>query len=150
MEEKNVTFRDSLAISRSEFTEMGRVGAKFFEQGNLHKARIIFEGLVEMDPESAEAHSALGAILTLNQQDQEAIGHLERAMEIDREQIAPYVNLAEIFVRQQKLEDAVEYLKRAIELDPAQTDPAANRARMIILGIYRVIKLDNGRITTNH
>ncbi|MDH3493249.1 MAG: tetratricopeptide repeat protein [Acidobacteriota bacterium] len=150
MEEKKQTFRESLAISQEEFTEMGRVGAMFFEQGNLHKARTIFEGLVEMDPGSAEAHSALGAILTLNQQDQEAIVHLERAIEIDREEIAPYVNIAEIFVRQRRLEEAVAYLEKAIELDPEQTDPAANRARMIVLGIYRVIKLDNGQITTNH
>lgn len=150
MEENKQTFRESLAITRDEFTEMGRVGAMFFEQGNLHKARTIFEGLVEMDPASTEAHSALGAILTLNQQDQEAIEHLERALEIDPGQIAPYVNLGEIYLRQQKLEEAVSYLKQAIALDPRQTDPAANRARMVILGIYRVIKLDNGRIKTNH
>ena len=132
------TYREALGISREEFTEMGRVGALFFEQGNMHKARTIFEGLVEMDPDSASAHSALGAILALNQQDQDAIFHLERAIDLDETQIAPLVNLGEVFVRNQRLEEAVGLLRKAIELDPDRKDPAANRARAIALGIKRV------------
>ena len=150
MTDEHRSFRESLKVSQEEFIEMGRVGAMFFEQGNLHKARTIFEGLVEMDPDSAEAHSALGAILALNQQDQEAIDHLETAIGIDDTQIAPYVNLAEVFVRQQRLEEAVQLLKTAIELDPDESDAGAHRARMMIVGIYRVIKLDDERFSTNH
>ena len=143
------TFRDSLGISSKEFARMGKVGAKFFEQGDLHKARTIFEGLVEMDPESADAHSALGAILTLSQQDGDAVSHLETAIEMDPKQIAPFVNLGEVLLRNQRLEDAVEYLKIAIALDPEQDDPGANRARAMMLGIMRVIKL-NGPKALGH
>ncbi|NNE65480.1 MAG: tetratricopeptide repeat protein [Pyrinomonadaceae bacterium] len=150
MKEKKNSYRKALKISKDEFTEMGRAGAMFFEQGNLHKARTIFEGLVEMEPESAEAHSALGAILALNQQDQEAIDHLEKAINIDSAQIAPYVNLAEVFVRGQRLEEAVQLLKNAIELDPDESDAGAHRARMMVIGIYRVMKMEDKKFTTNH
>ena len=121
---------------------MGRVGAMYYQQGNFEKARTIFEGLVELDPESANAHSALGGLLTLMQDDGTAVEHLNRAIEINPSQIAPYVNLGEIYIRQQRIEAAVENLKKAIELDPDERDAGANRARAMVLGIYQVIKSD--------
>ena len=140
---KQQTIREQLDISTAEFLEMGNVGAMYYQQGNLEKARTIFEGLVELDPNSADAHSALGALLTLQQQDETAAEHLRKAVELDPEQIAPYVNLGEIYIRQQKLEEAVANLKIAIELDPDEQDPGANRARAMVLGIYQVIRADN-------
>lgn len=122
---------------------MGRVGAMYYQQGNLEKARTIFEGLVELDPDSAEAHSALGALLTLQQEDERAVEHLETAVAVNPRQIAPYVNLGEIFIRQQRLEEAVENLKKAIELDPDENDSGANRARAMVLGIYQIIQSSN-------
>jgi len=140
---KHQTIRERLAVSPREFTEMGRIGAMYYQQGNLTKARTIFEGLVELDPDSADAHSALGALLTLQQQDERAIEHLQKAVVINPNQIAPYVNLGEIFIRQQRIEDAVENLKKAIELDSNENDPGANRARAMVLGIYQVIQMGN-------
>lgn len=134
------TIREKLSISRDEFMEMGRIGAVYYQQGNLDKARTIFEGLVELDPDSAEAHSALGALLTLKQEDEKAIEHLKAAVALNPRQIAPYVNLGEIFIRQQRLEEAVENLKKAIELDPNERDSGANRARAMVLGIYEIIQ----------
>ena len=139
---KQQTIREELGISKAEFLEMGNVGAMYYQQGNFEKARTIFEGLVELDPQSADAHSALGALLTLQQQDEAAIAHLEKAIRLKPEQIAPYVNLGEIFIRRQKLEEAVANLKKAIELDPNEQDPGANRARAMVLGIYQVIQAD--------
>lgn len=140
------TVRERLAITREEFTEMGRIGAMHYSQGNLEKARTIFEGLVELDPDSADARSALGAVFTLQQEDDQAVEHLERAVEIDPDGIAPHVNLGEVFIRQQRIEDALVHLRKAIELDPDEIDPGANRARAMVLGIYQVIQLENGLI----
>jgi tetratricopeptide (TPR) repeat protein len=137
---KTETVREKLNITPQEFAEMGRVGAMYYQQGNFDKARTIFEGLVELDPESANAHSALGGLLTLQQDDDKAVAHLSRAIELNPSQIAPYVNLGEIYIRRQKIEDAVANLKKAIELDPDERDAGANRARAMVLGIYQVIK----------
>ncbi len=136
--------REKLSITRAEFAEMGRVGALLYQQGNLEKARTIFEGLVELDPDSADARSALGAVFTLQQEDDLALEQLKKAVELDPECIAPYVNLAEVSIRQQRIEDALVNLKKAIELDPDELDPGANRARAMVLGIYQVIQLEDG------
>lgn len=132
--------REKLGLSDREFQELGEMGAMYYRQGNLEKARTIFEGLVELDPDSAAAHSALGALLTRAEQFEEALRHLDRAVELDPKEIAPYVNRAEILIRQGQAEAAVENLKRAVELDPQERDPAANRARAMALGLAEALK----------
>ncbi len=112
----------------------------YYQQGNFDKAKTIFEGLVELDPHNADAHSAYGALLTLQQEDDLAIKHLNQSVELNSQQIAPFVNLGEIYIRRQMLEQAVANLKKAIELDPQEKDSGANRARAMVLGIYQIIK----------
>jgi Flp pilus assembly protein TadD len=133
--------REKLKVTREEFAEMGRMGAMFYEQGNLEKARTIFEGLVELDPFSAAAHSALGALFTRTESFDDALMHLDRAVELDPEQIAPYVNRAEVFIKRGQADDAVANLKRAISLDPKKSSPDANRARAMALGIAEALRL---------
>ncbi len=111
----------------------------YYQQGNFDKAKTIFEGLVELDPKNANAHSAYGALLTLKLDDDLAIKHLQQAVELNPKQIAPFVNLGEIYIRRQMLEAAVANLKKAIELDPDEKDSGANRARAMVLGIYQII-----------
>ncbi len=130
-------------ISPPEFLEMKRVGASYYQQGSFEKARTIFEGLVELNPESANAHSALGGLLTLRQEDESAIEHLKRAIQLNSSKIAPYIILGEIYIRQQKIGEALANLKKAIELDPDETDAGANRARSMILEIYRLMQMQS-------
>ncbi len=134
--------QQELGMSNDDFVEMAKVGAMFYNQGNFEKSRTIFEALVELNPESAEANSALGALLTRTQEDERAVGYLTKAIEINKFQIAPYVNLGEIYIRQKRTGEAVNYLQQAILLDPNENDFGANRARAMILGIYQAIKFN--------
>ncbi|HVF50737.1 MAG TPA: tetratricopeptide repeat protein [Pyrinomonadaceae bacterium] len=138
--EGQATLRAKLGITKAEFEEMGAIGAMYYEQGILDKARAIFEGMVEIDPESADAHSALGALYTRLQSDDDALRHLSRAIALDAQQIAPHVNRAEVYLRKQMMEEAVADLKCAIELDPQEKDPGANRARAMVLGIHEALE----------
>jgi len=134
------TPRARAGVTPEEFREMGRIGAMYYEQGNLTKAQAVFEGLVELDPSSAAAHAALGALLTRRERYEDALPHLDRAVELDPGQIAPYVNRAEIFIKQGCAQEAVENLKKAIALDPGEADPAANRARAMAYGVAEALK----------
>lgn len=134
-------FEKKLNVTFAEFCGIGRIGTMFFQLGNKNKARKIFEGLVEMNPESADAHSALGGVLVSMNGQQQAVPHLLKAIEINPQLIAPYVNLAEIYLSQAKFTEAIENLKKAISLDTDHKSFAANRARMLILGINKLIKL---------
>lgn len=132
--------RARLGVTAKEFREMGRIGGMYYNRGDLGKARTVFEGLVAMDPESSDAHAALGALFTRTLENDLALLHLSRAIELDDEQIAAYVNRAEVRLRQQQGEAAVADLKRAIELDPQQKNAAANRARAMVMGIHDALE----------
>jgi tetratricopeptide (TPR) repeat protein len=135
-----VTPRVRLGVTPQEFREMGRIGAMYYNRGDLGKARTVFEGLVAMDPTSSDAHAALGALLTRTIENDLALIHLNRAIELNEKEIAAYVNRAEIKLRQRKGEAAVADLKKAIELDPQQKNPAANRARAMVMGIHDALE----------
>jgi Tfp pilus assembly protein PilF len=135
-----VSPRVRLGVTPQEFREMGRIGAMYYNRGDLAKARTVFEGLVAMDPSSSDAHAALGALLTRTLENDLALEHLNKAIELNRAEIAAYVNRAEIKLRQKQGEAAVADLKRAIELDPRQKNPAANRARAMVMGIHDALE----------
>lgn len=135
------SIENKLNVTFAEFCGIGRIGTMFFQLGNKNKARKIFEGLVEMNPESAEAHSALGGVLVSMNAHEQAARHLRKAVEINPQLIAPYVNLAEIYLVEAKFSEAVETLNKAISLDADHKSYAANRARMLILGINKLIRL---------
>ena len=141
-----VTYKEALGLTDSEFDKMGAIGADHYQSGNFDKAKTIFSGLVEIDPDNAKARAALGAVLTLCQQEKEAVIHLERAIKLDPESIAPYVTLAEIRIKMQRLTEAVELLETAILLDPHSSDPSAHRARMLGAAIRKVIEVENRRV----
>lgn len=133
-------FPVGVEVSVEDFQSIGEIGAMYYEQGNLEKAETIFEGLVELKPESGAAHSALGGLLTYKREDEKAMRHLTKAIELDDGQIAPFVNRGEVYLRQSEFDLAVADLKRAIELDPQEKDAGANRARAMVLGIYQAIE----------
>jgi len=132
--------RVRLGVTPGEFREMGRIGAMYYNRGDLEKARTIFEGLVAMDPESSDAHVALGALLVRTMQNAPALDHLNQAIKLNDKEIAAYVNRAEVLLRLKQGEAAVADLKRAIELDPGEKNPAANRARAMVLGIHDALE----------
>lgn len=140
IETKHEPKRDRLGMTEQDFQAMGRMGAMYYHQGILDKAQTIFEGLVEVDPNSSAAHSALGALFTRTERFEQALRHLDRAVELDPGQIAPYVNRAEIFIKQGRAQEAVTNLRKAIALDPQEKDPGANRARAMALGIAEALK----------
>lgn len=135
-----VTPKEKLGVTNDEFIEMGRVGGMFYAQGNVEKARTIFEGLVALDPNSAAAQVSLGALLTKTGENEQALIHLTRAIELDANEIAAYVNRAEVLLRLQRGEDAVADLKVAVALDPEEKSPAANRARAMVIGIHDALE----------
>ena len=134
------SLRETVGISAEEFQSMGNMGAMFYEQGQFEKAQTIFEGMLELEPENDAVLSALGAVLTQQRQDDEALIHLNKAIAINDSEIASFVNRAEVLLRQSEFERAVEDLTEAIRLDPQEKDAGANRARAMVLGIHQMIE----------
>jgi tetratricopeptide (TPR) repeat protein len=134
--DKNNSLREQIGISPDEMLEIAAVGSIFYRQGNLEKAKDIFEGLVELDSDMFEIQSCLASFFTKVREDDRALLHIDRAISLNPENVAPYVNRAEINIRRFNLEKVVADISKVIELDPKIRNPDANRARTMLLGIY--------------
>jgi tetratricopeptide (TPR) repeat protein len=140
MNNENESIRCEVNLSVAELIEIANIGSMYLRQGNLEKAKLIFEGLVELDSELFEAHSCLGAFYTQIREDTKALYHLNKAISLNPNTIAPYVNRAEIHIREQKIEDVITDILEAIKLDKNTSSPDANRARTMLVGIYDAFK----------
>ncbi len=138
MDTNNDSLREQIGISLDEILEIAAIGAIFYRQGNLEKAKDIFEGLIELDSEIFEIQSCLASFFTKIREDERALLHIDRAISLNPENVAPYVNRAEINIRRLNLEGVIADISTVIKLDPKIRNPDANRARTMLLGIYDV------------
>ena len=95
---------------------------ELLEQGKVQEARAEFESILELDPESAEAHATLAKIAYSSGNLNEAQRHITRAINQETT-VGEYHFLAGLFAaRTGKGEEAESKLRRALELDPAIPD----------------------------
>jgi tetratricopeptide (TPR) repeat protein len=140
MNTNNESLREKIGISLDEVLEIATIGSIFYKQGNLEKAKTVFEGLVELDSDIFEIQSCLGSFYTRTREDEKALFHLDKAILLNPEIIAPYVNRAEVNIRRFNIEEVVKDILTVVKLDPKIINPDANRARTMLLGIYDAFK----------
>jgi tetratricopeptide (TPR) repeat protein len=105
-------------------------GHQLYESGRLNEARVVFEGVVAMDPAEAFPYTVLGAIFLAQQDVHRALALFEAALEIDPEDVAALVYRGEIRIRLGQNPRGERDLKRALEIDPdGPTSPFSQRAR---------------------
>jgi hypothetical protein len=70
--------------SREEIYYVAERGYRLYLEGELHRAAILFEGLVAIDSENAYCRKALGAIASALGQARQAAGHFDVLIARDR------------------------------------------------------------------
>lgn len=105
------------ALGRKKFNELGK--------DSLEEAKRYFEKAIELDPQYAIAHSALGATYAMrfiHRTDPDdlvrSIAHSERALELDSELAEPYPFLSYAYMRQGKTEQAIQAGKKGVARQP--------------------------------
>ncbi|RAL23105.1 hypothetical protein DL240_09490 [Lujinxingia litoralis] len=94
---------------------------KYYEQGELDRAREVLEKLVKMRPRCAWAHALLGVVQRRQGRMVKALESLQRAAEIDPDDRNTLVNLGECLVIAGKVPQGVDVLRAVFEMgyDPA-------------------------------
>jgi len=132
--------KDLHAISGPEIIYIAEMGYNLFQQGRYKDAKVIYEGLIALDPDIWYFHAALGAIQLeakeAGLEDEEfslefALKHLNRSLELNPQDIASCVNRAEVYLYQAKILEAVNDLKAAVEMDPEGKNEQGLRARRL-------------------
>ena len=124
------------ALSKSWWA-LGDIAGEDVAEANRN-ARAAAERAVAEDPNSAEAHAALGQILvSVDRNAKGAEAEYRRAAELAPASAEPKIGLASIIGDFGQIEEAVELLQQAVRLEPLTTNAHFDLARLLTsLGRY--------------
>jgi serine/threonine-protein kinase len=99
----------------------------------LPQARAAVERALELDETLAEAHAALGTVLTAELRFEEAEREFQRALELNPGSAAVHLQYSQLLLGLARYEDSVRETRRAVELDPLSM---ANRVSLAATLMY--------------
>jgi tetratricopeptide (TPR) repeat protein len=109
-----VTLKQIVGLSDEELYAIASQGYFLFLQGKTEPARVIFEGLVAIDPRNAYYYRALGAIYWRLKEPLKAVKQFTYAIRVAPKEVSSYVNRAEVYVSQRQFKLAREDLGVAL------------------------------------
>jgi type III secretion system low calcium response chaperone LcrH/SycD len=127
-----VTLKQIVGLSEEELYAVASQGYNLFLQGKSEPARVLFEGLVAIDPRNAYYYRALGAIYWRMKEPQKAVKQFTYAIRVAPKDISSYVNRAEVYVSQQQWKAAREDLSLALRLAGQNDQPLVNKANAML------------------
>jgi tetratricopeptide (TPR) repeat protein len=116
-----------------------RAGNEFLYANDLQGAARSYRKALDINPNNADAHNRLAAILIKQNKLVEAIKHFNKAVEIEPNNATVHTNLGAILIRTGKINEGIEHYSKAIEINPKHDLAHYNWA--IILARHR--KLDD-------
>lgn len=93
-------------------------GVEYLKQGQNQNAVDSLQKAVELDPNYAEAYSALGAAYRAMDKYNEAIDACKKAINIVPDVADPYVTMGSAYYMLGKTQEAINACKKAIKLNP--------------------------------
>ncbi|MBS3088147.1 glycosyltransferase family protein [Candidatus Pacearchaeota archaeon] len=90
---------------------------KEHQEGNLEKAKILYEKILEINPDIPDALHLLGVILYQNKEYEKAINKIEHALEFKTSDAGYYINLGQAYDAFGNKEKAVKSFKKSLDVD---------------------------------
>jgi tetratricopeptide (TPR) repeat protein len=131
-------------------------GLIFYQQGNLDKALIIFNDLLELDPNHFECLNILGCVEGQKSNFRRAIDLLIKAIKINDRNDSCLCNLAAIYHSMGKYKKSHYYYNKALLINPNNIIAKMNKVRLFIdenlleeaIGLLNKIIISNNEKTT--
>ena len=117
--------------------ELLESGDNYLKQGNINKAKQLFERVLYIDPNNAAAILGIANVTLRQDKLEEAKQLFERVLNIDPNSAAAILGIANVTLRQDKIEEAKQLFERVLNIDPINA--------AAILGIAN-ISLQQGKL----
>ena len=128
-ERAGVTFETAQGIAQ--------LGVELAAAGRLTEARIVFEGMVAMNPRDAAARAALGTVYQRLGRLDEAVAEYTAAIELDPQQPVALSNRGEVRLRRND-RGGIDDLLAAANADPTGVTVASLRAQALLNALSAV------------
>jgi len=133
------TLAELVGFTFEEAKAIGEIGCDLAAVGRLEEARILFEGLVEVNPKDAAAHAALGTVYQKQGRLKDAMESYATALGVDPTQPIALANRGELRLRQSD-QGGMEDLMAATRNDPTGITVAGRRARALLNALAQAAK----------
>jgi len=127
-----VSLKQIVGLSEEELYAIASQGYYLFLQGKSEPARVLFEGLVAIDPRNAYYYRALGAIYWRLKEPQKAVRQFTYAIRVAPHEVSSYVNRAEVYVALQQFQLAQNDLQFAMRHAGAKDGALVSKARAMM------------------
>lgn len=108
------TLQDIKGYSEEELHQIAQQGYTLFLNGKIRDARVVFEGLVAIDPRNAYYYRALGVVYHRQGDAERALRQFGHAITVAPDQPEAFVNRAEVHIARRDFFRAGADLDRAI------------------------------------
>lgn len=132
-----VNLKQVIGLGDDELYAISSQAYHLFLQGKSEPARVLFEGLVTVDPRNAYYYRALGAIYWRLKEPSSALRQFTYAIRVAPKEISSYINRAEVYVAQKNFKLARSDLQFAISTAAASEAALVNKARAMLRMIPR-------------
>ncbi len=127
-----VSLKQIVGLSEEELYAIASQGFFMFLQGKTEPARVIFEGLVAVDPRNSYYYRALGAIYWRLEDAQKAIKQFTYAIRVAPRDVASLINRAEIYIAQRNFKTARADLNQALRHFGVNDGALINKAKAML------------------
>lgn len=127
-----VSLKQIVGLSEEELYAIASQGYYLFLQGKSEPARVLFEGLVAIDPRNAYYYRALGAIYWRLKEPQKAVRQFTYAIRVAPNEVSSYVNRAEVYVALHQFQLAQNDLHHAMRHATAKDAALVSKARAML------------------
>jgi len=125
--------KEIYGFNAQELHGISNQGYLLLMQGKTEQAKIIFEGLIAIDPRNDYFYRALGVIYHHLGETDKAVRQFGYAIKVNRQDLTSYVNRAEIYIQQKKYALAEQDLKEVLVLSAHDhAHPAYKKADSLI------------------
>jgi tetratricopeptide (TPR) repeat protein len=138
--EGQLTGQQLHAVTGPEMLQMALIGFQMYEAGKFEESRVLFEGLIQLDPNESYYPTALGAVYLAMDELDAAEGCFDRAIKLNPKELASFVNRGEVHLRNGKVMEAAQDFKAAVDLDPKGKEPLTARARLLAAAALETIE----------
>lgn len=125
------TIAEISGLTFEEAKAIAEIGCDLAAAGRLEEARVLFEGLIEMNPRDAASRAALGTVYQKQGRLEEAMAMYSAAIGLDGSQPVALANRGELRLKQHD-RGGIQDLLAATQADPCGITVAARRARALI------------------
>ena len=134
-----MTLKEIKGYSDEELFAIARIAYFFMMQGKNDEARVLFEGLIAIDPRNDYYYRALGVIFQKLGDSERAIRQFSYAIQINPAFAHSYVNRAEVYIASERYKEAKTDLQKALDVMNIQDQALSRKA----WALYRMVTSQN-------